>query len=209
MTNTVRLILAEDDDFLRQLLQLQCESLGAEVAAVANGEEAVSLALSYGYDLLLMDIQMPVCDGIQAMTMLRQLGYERPIYAMSADKVAAEGFTAVLTKPLKETDLQALLQQHQPKAPTELVVAPELRQQFLNSLTDLHQQMQASFEQQNWQELQRLSHKLKGSAGSFGYPAISELADQLQAELQHRASATAIEALLRQLFALLSEVNHG
>lgn len=100
MSETTRLILAEDDEFLRQLLQMHCEALGAKVTAVANGEEAVSLALSYEFDVLLMDIQMPVCDGIQAMTLLRQLGYERPIYAMSADPVSADGFTAVLTLSL-------------------------------------------------------------------------------------------------------------
>lgn len=209
MTETMRLILAEDDDFLRQLLQLHCEALGADVAAVSNGEEAVSLALTYEYDVLLMDIQMPVCDGIQAMTLLRQLGYERPIYAMSADHITADGFTGVLTKPLQEADLQQLLQQHSHKAPVSLVVAPELMQQFLQSLPLLQQQFASCCQQKNWSELQRLSHKLTGSAGSFGYPAISEAAKQLQLALLQLAPETVIEEHLARLQQQLQGAIHG
>ncbi|SEA93084.1 response regulator [Alkalimonas amylolytica] len=208
MTDTIRLILAEDDDFLRQLLQMQCEAHGAEVAAVTNGEEAVSLALSYEYDVLLMDIQMPVCDGIQAMTLLRQLGYDRPIYAMSADNITADGFTGVLQKPLQEADLQQLFQQHSPKPSVALVIAPELMQQFLQSLPQLQQQLDHCCQQQNWPELQRLSHKLAGSAGSFGYPAASERAKQLQLALMQQAPSTVIEHHLTQLNKLLQEAMH-
>uniref|UniRef100_UPI002FDA9B02 response regulator n=1 Tax=Arsukibacterium sp. TaxID=1977258 RepID=UPI002FDA9B02 len=92
MSVNLHILIAEDDEFLSALLQAQCGSLGFSSTAVANGELAVSAALSYQYDVLLMDIQMPVCDGIAAMTLLRQLGYERPIIAMSSDDVQAEGF---------------------------------------------------------------------------------------------------------------------
>ncbi|MCC5824950.1 response regulator [Alkalimonas sp.] len=209
MTDTIRLILAEDDDFLRQLLQMQCEAHGAEVAAVTNGEEAVSLALSYEYDVLLMDIQMPVCDGIQAMTLLRQLGYERPIYAMSADNITADGFTSVLKKPLQETDLQQLFQQQSPKPSVALVIAPELMQQFLHSLPQLQQQLDLCRQQRDWPELQRLSHKLAGSAGSFGYPSISEKAKQLQQALMQQEPSAVIEHRLAQLHLQLQEVKHA
>lgn len=209
MTKTIRVILAEDDEFLQQLLQMQCEVLGAEVTSVSNGEEAVSLALTYEYDVLLMDIQMPVCDGIQAMTLLRQLGYERPIYAMSADTITADGFTGVLTKPLQDTDLQQLLQQQHPKTPVALVIAPELLQQFLQSLPLLQQDFVHCCQQQNWAELQRLSHKLAGSAGSFGYPAISEQAKQLQLALLQQEPEAVIAEHLAHLQQRLQEVMHG
>lgn len=209
MSETTRLILAEDDEFLRQLLQTHCEALGAKVAAVSNGEDAVSLALSYEYDVLLMDIQMPVCDGVQAMTLLRQLGYERPIYAMSADPVSADGFTAVLTKPLQEQDVYQLLQQHSYKAPVPLVVAPELLQQFLHSLPRLHTQLSRCHIEQNWQELQRLSHKLKGSAGSFGYPEISAAANRLQQAIEQQQPVTSFAPLVTKLSQLLQEVSYG
>ncbi|MEE2001635.1 response regulator [Alkalimonas sp. MEB108] len=209
MIKTIRLILAEDDEFLQQLLQMQCEALGAEVTSVSNGEEAISLALTYEYDVLLMDIQMPVCDGIQAMTLLRQLGYERPIYAMSADHITADGFTGVLTKPLQEADLQKLLQHQPPKAPVALVIAPELMQQFLQSLPLLLQEFARCYQQQNRAELQRLSHKLAGSAGSFGYPAISEQAKQLQLALLQQEPEAVIEERLARLQQQLQEVMHG
>lgn len=214
MTEAVRLILAEDDDFLRQLLQMQCESLGAQVAAACDGEEAVSLALSYEYDMVLIDIQMPKCDGIQAMTLLRQLGYDRPIVAMSADEVAAElvsaeGFTSVLKKPLTEQALQQLLLQATHRTPIELIVSDELRQQFLQSLTREHQLVDQAFQAQDWPELQRLSHKLKGSAGSFGFYALSDTAEQLQKVLHSiKGDGVRRAALTKELLQQIQEAGH-
>lgn len=92
----MNLLFAEDDELLAQLFQLQAESMGYQVLWVANGDLAVQQALSYQFDLLLMDIQMPVMDGISAMQLLRQLGYDRPIIAMSAEEVPATGFDLVL-----------------------------------------------------------------------------------------------------------------
>lgn len=94
----MNLLFAEDDELLAQLFQLQAEILGYQVLWVANGDLAVQQALSYQFDLLLMDIQMPVMDGISAMQLLRQLGYDRPIIAMSAEEVPATGFDLVLKK---------------------------------------------------------------------------------------------------------------
>lgn len=208
MTTSIRLILAEDDDFLRQLLQLQCESMGAIVAPVCDGEEAVSLALSYEYDILLLDINMPKCDGIQAMTLLRQLGYDRPIIAMSADEVTVEGFTSVLKKPLNEQDLQQLLQQENQHPTIELVVGDDLQQQFLQGLALTKQQLEQAYQANDRPELQRLSHKLKGSAGSFGFPQLSDAADQLQRAILQQQTEAQLHAGFRQLLHHLQEASH-
>lgn len=208
MTRSIRLILAEDDDFLRQLLQLQCESLGVLVTPAHDGEEAISLALSYEHDILLMDINMPTCDGIQAMTLLRQLGYDRPIVAMSANEVTAEGFTSVLKKPLNEQSLRQLLQQETQRPTIELVISDDLRNQFIQSLPLAQQQIEQACLIHDWQELRRLSHKLKGTAGSFGLPDITHAADQLQQALLHNTEHTEVGSLTAQLLMHLKESHH-
>lgn len=204
----VRLILAEDDDFLRQLLQLQCESMGAIVAPACDGEEAVSLALSYEYDLLLMDIHMPKCDGIQAMTLLRQLGYDRPIIAMSADDVATAGFTTVLKKPLNEQALQQLLQKETHRPTVELVISHDLQQKFLQGLVLARHQLEQANHSKDWSELQRLSHQLKGTAGSFGFPELSEAADQVQRAIQDGQTDATLTAATEQLLHHIQEASH-
>ncbi|MCH8536577.1 MAG: response regulator [Alkalimonas sp.] len=208
MATTPRLILAEDDDFLRQLLQMQCESMGALVAPACDGEEAVSLALSYEYDILLLDINMPKCDGIQAMTLLRQLGYDRPIVAMSSDAVTAEGFSSVLKKPLNEQDLQQLLHQETHHPAVELVVSDDLLQEFLQGLVLTQQQLEEARQASDWPELQRLSHKLKGSAGSFGFPQLSNAADQLQRAIQQSQTEARLDVAFRQLVQQVQEASH-
>ena len=92
MTAQKRILIAEDDSFLLSLLELQCSSLNMQTCCVGNGELLVTEALSYSFDIILTDVQMPLCDGIEAMQILRRLGYNRPIFAMSADGLECEGF---------------------------------------------------------------------------------------------------------------------
>src|SRR3990167_9247471 len=105
----LNLLFAEDDELLAQLFQLQAENAGYQVVWAENGDVAVQQALSYQFDLIFMDIQMPILDGVSAMQMLRQLGYDRPIIAMSAEDVAKDGFDVVLKKPLQWPEVQQQL----------------------------------------------------------------------------------------------------
>ncbi len=81
MSQPKHILIAEDDNFMRTLLEAQCRNLGMQTHAVADGAQAVTEALSYQYAINLTDIQMPVCDGLAAMQILRRLGYDRPIFA--------------------------------------------------------------------------------------------------------------------------------
>ena len=82
------------------------ESQGARVTCAGNGEEAIHLATEHGFDLVIMDMQMPVCSGFQATKALRAQGYQRPILAISAgalreeaDRALAVGCNEFLVKP--------------------------------------------------------------------------------------------------------------
>ncbi|HSG52044.1 MAG TPA: response regulator, partial [Rheinheimera sp.] len=111
MSKPLRILIAEDDNFIRTLLESQCSGMGMQVTTVEDGAQAVTEALSYQYDVILTDIQMPHCDGLTAMHMLRKLGYDRPIIAMSADPIDDDGFDIVLQKPVDMAILAKLLQQ--------------------------------------------------------------------------------------------------
>lgn len=85
---------------------------GAKVRTVANGSEAATVALEEHFDVILMDIQMPVMDGYEATRALREAGYARPIIALTAHAMAEEraksikaGCNGHLTKPLNQVDL--------------------------------------------------------------------------------------------------------
>ncbi|MCT6698645.1 response regulator [Rheinheimera sp. 4Y26] len=183
MTKALRILLAEDDMLLAQLMLLQLQDAGHQVELVAEGETAVSAALSYAFDLVLLDWQMPGMDGLAAAAMLRQLGYNRPLVLLSADTVESSLFDACLQKPFQPDSflamLRAVLGADLPPQ-FNLAVSPELKQQFKLALADIQQQLLRACQSRDEATMRAITHQLKGSAESFGAAALTAEADKLQ-----------------------------
>ncbi len=105
-----RVLLTEDEPINREIAQMMLEDVGLTVDLAEDGREAVEKARSGSYALILMDMQMPVLDGLDATRQIRQLpGHEMtPILAMTAnafaedkDRCFAAGMDDFLTKPAK------------------------------------------------------------------------------------------------------------
>ncbi|MBX3304895.1 MAG: PAS domain S-box protein [Nitrospira sp.] len=113
----LRILLVDDLEDNRDLVILFLKSLPYTVETAVNGREAVEKVQTTSYDIVLMDVQMPIMDGLQATSTIRQ--WERakgrrsiPIIALTAqalteerEKSLAAGYTAHLTKPIKKPDL--------------------------------------------------------------------------------------------------------
>ncbi|MDX1677047.1 response regulator [Arsukibacterium sp.] len=183
MTTHKQILIAEDDSFLLTLLELQCQSLDMQTTSVVDGEQLVTAALSYNYDIILTDIQMPLCDGIQAMQILRRLGYDRPIFAMSADSLDCEGFDFIFQKPVDITQLAELLSDTPQHEKLPLQLSSELTALFYENLAQLSQQFARALENKELSQMRQICHKIKGGAASFGHSNLTQLADQLQQRL--------------------------
>ncbi|MCM2282811.1 MAG: response regulator [Bdellovibrionaceae bacterium] len=103
----IRVLLAEDARDNQVLVSRFLEMAGAVVEVAQNGEEAIRKVEEREYDLILMDLQMPVLDGYGATVRLRNQGYARPIIALTAHSMRGErerclelGFDDHLTKPV-------------------------------------------------------------------------------------------------------------
>ncbi len=103
----VRVLLVEDAIDNQVLLKRYLESVGATVELAGNGEEALKMALQGNYHIILMDIQLPKMDGIQATKHLRSQGYVAPILALTAHALPEEiartleaGCNEHITKPV-------------------------------------------------------------------------------------------------------------
>ncbi|MCB1629954.1 MAG: response regulator, partial [Xanthomonadales bacterium] len=109
-------LVAEDDDLLRELLQAILLDFGLSVEIVGNGLEAVEAMARTRFDAVLMDMHMPIMDGRTAARQLRDMGYRLPIIALSADVVGdsikahlSAGCSHVLPKPASRVQLHAML----------------------------------------------------------------------------------------------------
>ena len=112
-----RILLVDDSIDNQRLFSIFLKKTGAEVILVGNGQEgihAVEAAIQDGkpFDLILMDMQMPVMDGITATQILREKGIDTPIVALTgnAEQEAREscfaaGFTGFLAKPIQSDAL--------------------------------------------------------------------------------------------------------
>jgi len=102
-----RVLLAEDNEDIRALVEFHLTKLGIETHAVANGFSAVTAALSEQYDAVLMDMEMPVMNGYEAVHVLRTRNYVGSILALTAhqegievERALAAGCDGIVNKPI-------------------------------------------------------------------------------------------------------------
>ena len=118
--SNIRILLVEDQEFNQFVAKRLLEGLNATVEIASNGKVAIEKLLENNYDVILMDIQMPVMDGVETTRFIREHmdkpKSETPIIALTAHalkgndkKYYAYGMDGYLSKPFKSTDLSAVI----------------------------------------------------------------------------------------------------
>jgi len=113
------ILIAEDHDDVRNLTKMMVEMLGYKVIEASDGFEALEIARKHRPDLILMDIAMPVMNGVIASKLIRETRacHNTPIvavtaysseYLYNADSVT---FDKVLEKPVELTDIEQVIQE--------------------------------------------------------------------------------------------------
>jgi CheY-like chemotaxis protein len=123
----LRILVAEDNPINQKLIRTTLEQFGADVTLASNGEEAFELRKQNEYDLIFMDIQMPVMNGMEATKEI--LHYEQvnhlkhiPIIALTANALAGDreryieaGMDNYIPKPINLADLRNLIEMYHPQ----------------------------------------------------------------------------------------------
>lgn len=114
-----RILLVEDDEMIRRMLEMRLSLADHEVTLAVNGAEGVEAALAGQFDLVLMDMHMPVMDGHTATEKLKDKGYSTPIVAVTASALSSDsqkamqaGCDHIIHKPIGpdfEEQLNAIL----------------------------------------------------------------------------------------------------
>jgi CheY-like chemotaxis protein len=106
------ILVVEDTLPIQLVVKRMLESMGPKVTIVKNGKEAIDLLEVQSFDLIFMDMQMPVMDGIEATFIIRDRGLTTPVYALSAnvfsndrEKFRQAGCTGFLSKPVVKKEL--------------------------------------------------------------------------------------------------------
>lgn len=121
-----KILIAEDNSINQYILEKYLSNWGASSNCALNGQEALEMIASKEYDLVLMDIQMPIMNGYEATEAIRAIpdSYfkEIPIYALSAEvysdvikKVKKSGMNEMIEKPFKPEKLLSLIIQNKPE----------------------------------------------------------------------------------------------
>ncbi|BCS34235.1 hypothetical protein TBR22_A34640 [Luteitalea sp. TBR-22] len=132
----LRILLAEDNTVNQRVATKMLEKLGHHVDVASNGWEAIEMLGRLPFDVVLMDCQMPECDGFEATQRIRageDDGRHQVIIALTAgamqedrDRCRAAGMDDYLTKPIRKEQLRDALRQWQPRdvtdGPTRLAV---------------------------------------------------------------------------------------
>ena len=121
-TYDLSVLVAEDSEVNQFIMRELLAKWGIEISTAANGKEALEMFQSSEFDLILMDIQMPEMDGLEATRLIRALQLEQEAcpdcvivglsaHAMSGDRerYMSEGMMDYLTKPVRTEELRAVL----------------------------------------------------------------------------------------------------
>ncbi len=200
-----RILVAEDTSVNRRLISLILNKHGFESILVENGESALNKASSERFDMIIMDMQMPVMNGYEATAAIRQLGYRGPIVSLTASDEEADllrcyqaGCTAHLAKPFEEQAILTVLNAFIPVSAhstgdrnrgdsiaEQYANDPEFQKITFNFVHGLPARMaDIAFAAGNsdWNTLRTLAHRLRG-AELFGFRELTGVASKLEKQI--------------------------
>lgn len=198
-------LVAEDNVDNQYLIELLLSRFGVKCDIVDNGVKAVEAAISEHYDLILMDIQMPQMGGSEAVELLRQSCIDSPIIALTAnimkediDEYLKVGFDDTLAKPIQQQDFFSMISKYlsdsvQNSESIDKLVSTlqndeqiqQLKSNFKAGLPDVIFTFKQYVEERDWENLKAHAHIIKGSAGSLGYPQLTEQAASIEGFVQN------------------------
>jgi two-component system sensor histidine kinase/response regulator len=225
LPNRARILLAEDNPTNSMLIKAFLKDAPIEIDVAENGAVALSKFVSQSYDLVLMDMFMPVVDGYDAVRAIRKWEAEQqairtPIVALTAAALLDDrnrsldaGCDFHVTKPVSKAVLldliRGILEQRAQQAPEpetfdtisdlkDPAVFAEISELFVSEMNRLLTTIDHAFANSEFEKMREAAHSLKGSAGAVGARRIVNMCRELELAIS-LASVERIERAVREL----------
>jgi CheY-like chemotaxis protein/HPt (histidine-containing phosphotransfer) domain-containing protein len=225
----LNILLAEDSPDNRFLVEAYLKGLPYRLDIAENGEIAVYKFMRGKYDMVLMDVQMPIMDGHTATRKIRDWEKEHhaaptPVVALTASALSEDirnsleaGCTAHLSKPIKKARLLTAIRDLAKPAESidgngnkERIVVeidPDIKElipDFLEHKRDDLSSLTDALERVDFEMLRSIGHKIKGEGAGFGFQAITEIGDALE----NAGLARDLKTAEQQVWALSRFLDH-
>ena len=225
-----RVLLAEDNLDNQRLISMYLKKLGADVLIANNGKEAIEQTAENDFDLILMDMQMPIMSGIDATIRLREMDYKKPIVALTANAMKEDvdacykaGCDDFIHKPISQQKFKEAIvnflkpveydveENHHPITSSLLIYEPEmidLVQRFVAKLPQYIENISKSGESDKWDELRQFVHDLKGTGGNYGFDDLYRLMQGIEFELA-KENYAGVRSMINTLPTLNERIQNG
>jgi PAS domain S-box-containing protein len=205
----LRILVAEDNSVNQELMKLLLKQRGHDVKIAANGKEAVELFQKQRFDVLIMDVQMPVMGGFEATAAIRQIerasGGHVPIVAVTAhampsdrQKALQAGMDAHLPKPIQRLDLYNTIEKLAGiESPVSIhtttldgvsgdrKLARKMIRAFLQDCPSMLNAVRRAVRARNPEAIRAAAHALKGASGNWGKNGTFEAAEALERDAKN------------------------
>jgi len=207
-TTTPHVLLAEDNEMNWRLFKEILTQIGYKVTIVENGEEALQALAVESFDMILMDMQMPVMDGFETTRRIRQnKNFDSlPIIALTAyammgdaEKCMEAGCDNYITKPINKKKFISCIRSYFDETSEDTTLKEEkyddleaeiqkemakLKDYYLDNLQSRCQSLEKELELKNYKEISFIGHSIKGSGSSYGFDEISQLGFDIEQAAQ-------------------------
>ena len=196
---TLRILLAEDSQDNVLLIQSYLKASGYSADVASNGAVALEKYIAGTYDVVLMDVQMPVMDGYAATRRIRQWETENrvtpvPIFALTAHALPEEvrksldaGCTVHLTKPIRKATLIGAIEEHTLGLVRVGSSLAGLVPGYLEGRRRDVATIAAALEGLDYDNVRVLGHNMKGSGAGYGFSRITQIGASLEQAAQRGA----------------------
>ncbi|MDP2646228.1 MAG: ATP-binding protein [Desulfobacterales bacterium] len=229
----VRVLLAEDSEENRFVVQAYLKESPVQLDLAENGKIAFDKFLTTSYDMILMDMQMPVMDGYETTRRIRAWEKDRmmeptPIIAMTAhaltesrQKCLNAGCSDYLSKPVKKTSLLKTIQKYSPMSlpntrndgdgndkTIEIIPDPMMAGKvpwYLGKIREYSESIVNALQEKDFEAIMNIGHRMKGSGANYGFEAITEMGRSMEQHAKDQ-SVAGIEKLIEQLTDYLGRI---